>query len=212
MEKLEILLQEMVVRRFGKKMWYSVVRRSVALGDFDQHVESYGVQRVVSTRNLPPGPDARKASPAGSPLFVSAAEILGVTVARLLEELGVSFARSLQAGAFPRAPLASGADYFSAAAFYYNSCSWILEEVVPDSLLVTASRDGWLKVQCGLRDSSLCDFLRGFLSKILGGADGPSSVSHAETVTLRGETVHSFVMRGSSAPSPATSEACLAVA
>ena len=209
MEKLEILLQEMVVRRFGKKCWHSILQRSVALCDFEQHVESYGAQRVATREEIPPGPGCGQASSAGSPLLDSAAELLGMTVCGLLEELGGHYASSLRRGVSPPRPFTSEADYFSAAAFYYNSCSWILEAIVPGSLQVTATAGGWLKIQCALRENCLWAFLTGFLSKILAGVDGPVEVSHAETTTLRGVPLHSFVLRNGAAIEPEHRTDCL---
>ena len=209
MEKLEKLLQEMVVRRFGKKWWTSILQRSVALCDFDQHVESYGAQRVAAREEILPGPGCGQSTSAGSPLLDSAAELLGMTVAGLLEELGGHYARSLRRGDSPHRPFTSAADYFAAAAIYYNSCSWILEGIVPGSLQVTSTAGGWLKIQCALRENSLWAFLRGFLSKILGGVDGPADVNHAETITLRGMPIHSFVLRNGAAIEPKHQTECL---
>ena len=199
----------MVVRRFGKKWWTSILQRSVALCDFDQHVESYGAQRVAAREEILPGPGCGHSTSAGSPLLDSAAEHLGMTVTGLLEELGGYYARSLRRGDSTRRPFTSDADYFSAAAIYYNSCSWILEAIVPGSLQVTSTAGGWLKIQCALRENSLWAFLTGFLSKILGGVDGPADVNHAETITLRGMPIHSFVLRNGTAIEPEHRTECL---
>ena len=209
MEKLEILLQEMVVRRFGKKCWNSILERSVALCDFDQHVESYGAQRVAAREGMSLVPECGHATPAGSLLLDSAAEVLEMTVHGLLEELGGHYAHGLRRGDSPRRPFTSPADYFSAAAFYYNSCSWILEAIVPGSLHVTATADGWLKIQCALRENLLGAFLKGFLSAILSGLEGRADVTHAEATNPRGESIHSFVLRNGGTIEPEHRTECL---
>jgi hypothetical protein len=199
MEKLEILLQEMVVRKFGKRRWNSIIQASLPLCDFEQHIESYGPQRVAAREFFSPAPGCGQILSAGSRLVESAAELLGTTVPGLLEALGGHFAHSLQSKGSPRRPFASEADYFSAAAFYYNSCSWILDAIVPGSLRVRASDDAGLEIQCVLRERDLLMFLKGFLSEIRGGQDGPSIVTHTASSAPRGETVHTFVVRSGAA-------------
>lgn len=199
MEKLEILLQEMVVRKFGKRIWHSIIQASLPLCDFEQHIESYGPQRVAALDKLSPVTEGRLIPSNRSTLLDSAAELLDTCVPDMLEQLGGHYACSLKDGTFPRLPFASGADYFSAAAFYYNSCSWILDAIVPGSLRVRATNDSGLKIQCVLRERDLLMFLKGFLSEIQGGQDGPSIVTHTESSAPRGETVHTFVIRSGTA-------------
>jgi len=195
MEKLEILLQEMVIRRCGKKSWHSILQRSLALCDFDQHIESYGTQRVAMLGKLSPVPECNRTISAGSSLLTSAAELLGMTVSGMLEELGGYYAHDLRNGTSPPRPFTSVADYFSAAAFYYNSCSWILETIVPGSLQVTSGADGRLKIRCALRENDMGIFLKGFLSEIQGGLEGPAAITHSETISPGGDFIHSFVSR-----------------
>ena len=199
MEKLEILLQEMVVRKFGKKRWLSIIQASLPLCDFEQHIESYGPQRVAALETLLPVPKGRLITSNRSTLMDSAAELLDTCVPDMLEQLGGHYARSLQEGTSPHRPFASEADYLSAAAFYFNSCSWILDAIVPGSLRVRAIPGGQLKIQCVLRERNLRMFLKGFLSEIQGGQDGPSIVTHTESSAPCGETVHTFVIRSGTA-------------
>jgi hypothetical protein len=202
MEKLEILLQEMVVRKFGKRRWNSIIQASLPLCDFEQHIESYGPQRVAAREFFSPAPGCGQILSAGSTLMGSAADLLGTTVPDLIEELGGYFARSLQNKVSPRRPFASEADYFSAAAFYYNSCSWILDAIVPGSLRVRSTHDAGLEIQCVLREADLRPFLKGFLSEIQGGQDGPATVTHAEATSHSGEAIESFVIRNGATLDP----------
>ena len=202
MEKLEILLQDMVVRKFGKRRWHSIIQKSLPLCDFEQHIESYGPQRVASLDGFPPGPEGGAVPSAGSLLLDSAAEFLDTTVPAMLEQLGGNYAHSLQDSACPARPFTSDADYFSATAFYYNSCAWILDAVVPGSLRVNRADDGHLKIQCALRENGLWSFLKGFLSEALGGLDGPADVTHSVAPTPQGEIIHSFALPGGAALEP----------
>ncbi len=200
MEKLDFILQDMVVGEFGKSTWLLVLERRLANRDFYQHIESYGAQRVAAQEQKLPCASCDPAISPGSPLWDSAAEILGTTASRLLEGLGGHYARSLQkAHASPRRPLASDADYFSAIAFYFNSCSWILAAIVPGTLQVTTGADGCLKIRCALRENHMGTFLKGFLSEVQGGEDGPAVVTHTEAINPRGETINSFVIQNGTA-------------
>ena len=213
MEKLDLILQDMVVGEFGKNTWLLILQRCLAVRDFDQHVESYGAQRVAAQeQNVRGAGCGREISP-GSPLRDASAEVLDATAAGLLEGLGGHYARSLQKKcASPRRPLASAVDYFSAIAFYFNSCSWILEAVVPGTLQVTSGGDGWLKIRCGLRENDMGIFLKGFLSEIQGGLDGPTPVTHSKAISPGGDFIHSFVSRNVVAPAREDNAGCMAEA
>ena len=200
MEKLDFILQDMVVGELGKGTWLLVQERRHANRDFFQHIESYGAQRVAAQEQKLPGASCDLAISSGSPLWDSAAEVLGTTVSRLLEGLGAHYARSMQKGrASPRRPLAPDAECFSAIAFYFNSCSWILATVVPGTLQVTTGADGGLKIRCALRENHMGTFLKGFLSEVQGGEDGPALVTHTEAINPRGETIDSFVIQNGTA-------------
>ena len=226
MEKLELILQEIVVERFGQRTWQLLLQKYHTHQGFDQHLESYGAQRVAAAARKAPAAERDPASPqslrsqtveaascclglsgkrqdAASPdqprspgdrndwgaspgahLLDSAAALMEMTVPGLLEELGGYYARSLQKCDFPHRPPASDADCFPALAFYFNSCSWIMEALVPGSLQVKTIVAGRLKIQCALRENPLGVFLKGFLSEVQG---GPTAVTRAETTTPRRE-------------------------
>jgi len=211
MEKLDFILQDMVVGEFGKSTWHLVLERCLASRDFDQHIESYGAQRVAAQKPKMRGVGCERDLSSGSLLREASAEVLGTTASGLLEGLGGHYARNLQKKcASPRLSLTSGADFFLAAAFYFNSCSWILETVVPGTLQVTGGGDGWLKIRCALRENDMGIFLRGFLSEIQGGLDGPAAITHSETISPGGECIHSFVSRNGMANARENREDCLA--
>ena len=85
MEKLDFILQDMVVGEFRKNTWLLVLQRGLANRNFDQHIESYGAQRAAA-REIAPGSLLRDAS----------AEVLDTIASGLLEGLGGYFARSLK--------------------------------------------------------------------------------------------------------------------
>lgn len=212
MEKLDFILQDMVVGEFGKSTWLLILERCLVHRDFDQHIESYGAQRVAAQEQKLPGEGCDLDISLGSPLWDAAAEVLGTTAPCLLEGLGGRYARRLQKErASPRRPLASDADFFLAIAFYFNSCSWILGTVVPGTLQVTSGAEGWLKIRCALRENDMGAFLKGFLSEIQGGLDGPAAIIHSETTSPRGESIHSFVLRNGAEiqPEPRTESLAL---
>lgn len=198
MEKLETLLQEMIVRKFGKQTWHFIIQRSLALCDFDQHIQSYGPQRVFLLEKIPP-PEGGRIVASGSRLLDSAAEHLGTTIPCLLEQLGGHYAHSLRGNVSSRQPFTSQADYFTEAAYYYNACSWILDAVVPGSLQVTSGGDGRLEILCALREHDLGMFLKGFLAEMQGGL---AAVLHSETITPQGGIIHSFVLPNRAALEP----------
>ena len=195
MEKLETLLQDMIVRKFGRRAWQAILEQSLALCDFDEHIESYGVQRVATMERRSPGPECVRTVFTGPLLLDSAAGLLRTTVPLMLEELGGSYARGLRDSVAPDCSFSSSTAFFSAAAFYFNTCSWILDAIIPGSLQVRTTADGRLNIQCSLRDDDLSGFLKGFLSEIQGGLDGPPVVIHSAALDSCGETVHSFTTR-----------------
>jgi len=88
MKKLEILLQEMVVRRFGENAWLLILQQSLAGCAFDQQIESYGARRVSALGLMVSGVRGDQMLSFGSRLLDAAAGLMGTTVPGVLEDLG----------------------------------------------------------------------------------------------------------------------------
>jgi len=180
MEKLESILQEMVVRKFGKRGWDIVLQRCIACHDFEQHLESYGAQRVSPASFKPReeayGPDLSS----GFHLLISAAETLGTSVSDLLEDVGEHYASNLPIPGELAAPFASSAGFFSALAFFHTSCMWIYEILTPGSLRLATAGNGGLKIRCATREKDLGAFVKGFILEIHRRFEGSSAAIRSD--------------------------------
>jgi len=199
MEKLEILLQEMVVLRFGQEAWLLIQEQSLDRCDFEQHIESYGAQRLAMPDQRPVGiPSERKSPPAR--LLNATAELMETTVPGVQEQLGGYYARSLRHCEFPHCQPDAEENQLSERTNQCATCPLRVGMIVPGSLRVKAEAQGRQKIQCSLLENDQWVFLKGFLSETRRGLDGPGVLTHAETITPDGKSAHSFVIRKERGP------------
>ncbi|TSA35426.1 MAG: hypothetical protein D4R65_04625 [Verrucomicrobiaceae bacterium] len=197
MEKLGSILQEMVVRKLGKRGWTMVIQRCIACHDFEQHLESYGAQRVSPVSRWPHEEAYGADLPSGFLLLIHAAETLGETVSDLLEKVGRQYASSLPIPVELTDPFSSSTGFFSAMAFFHASCAWIFEILTPGSLRVTAAATGGLKIRCATREKDLGAFVKGFISEIHKRFEGSSADIRSDALGhLVGNTL-SFLLTSS---------------
>ena len=198
MEKLESILQEMVVLRFGQEAWLLIQEQILDRCDFEQHIESYGAQRLGGQMPFDIPSDRMSSSP--SRILDATADLMETTVPGVREEIGRHFARGLHHCEFPHCQPDSGADRSSAQANQCATCPLRVGMIVPGSLRVKAEAQGRLEIQCSLLENDQWVFLRGFLSETLEGLDGPGVLTHSETITPDGKSAHSFVIRKERGP------------
>ncbi len=195
MEKLDLILQEMLTARFGRTIGSQILDRCRESRDFAQHLDSYGTQRVGAPEQNATGTGRDLEFRSMSLLLASAAELLQTTVSSLLEELGGFAARNIPGFCSQHATPSSAAGFFEVLAFLHSSCAGVFELISTGSFKVETSLDGSLNIQCSLWEDDLWEFLEGFFSEIQRRFEGDSSMIHSRILSPQGQMLHSFTFR-----------------